>query len=444
MAIALTVLEESNPGIGACVLLEYDGKRLLLDCGYDDSEASGGSLSFPVPAGSIHAVVLSHGHLGHGGLLPILVREGFAGRVYCTADTRKIATLGMLETALLQAEERQYWVSKGQPQHGPEPVYTEHEVTACQPLFAPCRAGERVPVDEYVTIEFLRAGHCPGSAFVKIDVRQGASSQKILYIGDAGTRNNALHAKSVINDSYDALLLPAFRAASHHAGEIESKLGEIINRACEGEGNVLIPVSSIDRRDAILQVIQHLSARKQIPSVFVFLDSPVASRQCEVLPLEPRNSRVYVCLCPSDTVEDSKILNTVQGGAILIASSDRGGYGRIAFHLKRNLPRPETALVLFGEQLGRLFGQSLGDGCKTLSIHGQEIEVKAQIHRLEDPAVHLDATAATEWLARLKSMPERTYVVHGTQEAKAQFSSILQGRGIPNVNVPVAGGEMTL
>ena len=444
MAIALTVLEETSPGIGACVLLEYEGKRLLLDCGYDDSEASGRSVSFPVPAGSIHAVVLSHGHLGHCGLLPVLVREGFAGKVYCTADTGKVATLGMLEAALLQAEEKQYWVSKGQSDRAAEPIYTESEVTACESFLTPCRAGERVPVDEYVTLEFLRAGHCPGSAFVKIDVRQGASSRKILYIGDAGTRNNALQAGSVVNDAYDAVLLPALRAARQDAGEIESGLGEIINRACEAEGNVLIPVSSIDRRDAILQAIQHLSARKRIPSVFVFLDSPIASRQCEVLPLEPRNSRVYVCLCPSDTVEDSKTLNTVQGGAIFIASSGKAGYGRIAFHLKRNLPRPEAALVLFGEQLGRLFGQSLGDGCKTLSIHGQEIEVKAQIHRLEDPTVHLDATAAAEWLARMKSMPQHTYIVHGTQEVKAHFCNALQGCGIPNVHMPAAGEKTTL
>lgn len=444
MAIALTVLEETSPGIGACVLLEYEGKRLLLDCGYDDSETARRNLSFPVAAKTIDSVVLSHGHLGHCGLLPILVREGFAGKVYCMADTSKVATLGMLEAALLQAEEKQYWVSKGQPERCTEPIYTESEVTACESFLTPCRAGERVPVDEHVTIEFLRAGHCPGSAFIKVDVRQGASSRKILYIGDAGTRNNALHAGAVVNDAYDALLLPALRAARQDAGEIESRLGEIINRACEAEGNVLIPVSSIDRRDAILQAIQHLSASRQIPSIFVFLDSPVASRQCEVLPLEPRNSRVYVCLCPSDTVEESKILNAVRGGAIFIASSGKAGYGRIAFHLKRNLPRPETALVLFGEQLGRLFGQSLGGGCKTLSIHGQEIEVRAQIHQLEDATVHLDATAAAEWLARMRSSPQHTYIVHGTPEAKAQFRNVLQGCGIPNVDVPAAGGQISL
>jgi metallo-beta-lactamase family protein len=426
------------------VLLEHEGRRLLLDCGYDDSEASGRSLSFPVPAGSIHAVVLSHGHLGHGGLLPVLVREGFAGKVYCAADTSRIATLGMLETALLQAEEKQYWVSKGQPELSVEPMYTESEVTACESLLTPCRAGERVSVDEHVTIEFFRAGHSPGSAFVKMNFRQGNSSRKILYIGDAGAKNNALCAGAVTNDAYDCLLLPVFRAARPDAGEVERQLAEIINRTCEAEGNVLVPVSSIDRRDAILQVIQHLSASKQIPSIFVFLDSPVASRQCEVLPLEPKSSKVYVCLRPIDTVEDSKSLNTIRGGAIIIAGSGRSGYGRIGFHLKRNLARPETALVLFGKQSSTLLGHSLDDGRKTLSIQGHEVEINAQIHRLEDPAVHLDASAATEWLARMKSVPQHTYIVHGAQGAKAQFRGILQGHGIPNVHVPAAGEKTNL
>jgi metallo-beta-lactamase family protein len=305
------------------------------------------------------------------------------------------------------------------------------------------RIQNNLPQQE-LTIEFFRAGHSPGSAFVKMDLRQGNSSRKILYIGDAGAKNNALCAGAVTNDAYDCLLLPVFRAARPDAGEVERQLAEIINRTCEAEGNVLVPVSSIDRRDAILQVIQHLSASKQIPSIFVFLDSPVASRQCEVLPLEPKSSKVYVCLRPIDTVEDSKSLNTIRGGAIVIAGSGRSGYGRIGFHLKRNLARPETALVLFGKQSSTLLGHSLDDGRKTLSIQGHEVEINAQIHRLEDPAVHLDASAATEWLARMKSVPQHTYIVHGAQGAKAQFRGILQGHGIPNVHVPAAGEKTNL
>lgn len=442
MAIALTVLEGTSPGIGACLLLEYEGKRLLLDCGYDDSETAGRALSFPVAAKTIDSVVLSHGHLGHCGLLPVLAREGFTGKVHCTADTGKIAVLSMLEAALLQEEERQYWVSKDQPQRGAEPLYAEREVTACETLFDACEGGRRVPVDEHMTVEFFRAGHCPGSAFLKLDLHEGNRRRRLLCIGDMGAQANDLYADSVIDDSYDSLLLPAFRADRQEAGAVEKKLGEIIRLACEGEGNVLIPISSVDRRDAILQVIRNLSVSGQIPSIFVFLDSPVASRQCEALPLESRDSPVYICLRPIDTVDDSKSLNAIRGTAIFVAGSGRGGYGRIGHHLRKNLARPETALVLFGGQPGRLLDQSLDEGHKTLSIQGQEIEIRAQIHRLEDPGVHLDANAIHEWLTRVKYMPRRVWITHGPQEAKMRFRSILQGYGIANVEVPAAGEKI--
>lgn len=444
MAIAMRVLEESNAGIGACVLLEYGGKRILLDCGYDDSKMEGRRVFLPVPAGSVHAVVLSHGHLGHCGLLPLLAKEGFVGKVFCTADTGKIAMLSMLETALLQEEERQYWVSKGQPGRASEPLYTESEVTACQRLLAPCEFGERVAVDEYPTIEFFRAGHCPGSSFVEITLREGEHDRKLLYLGDMGARGNDLFSEPVIQDTYDHVILPAFRPVRQDAGEPEKKLAEIINQARQAEGNVLIPVSSIDRRDAILQAIRNVWAREQIPSVFAFLDSPIASRQCEALPLATDGAENYLCLRPIDTISDSKSLNQIRGTAVIIAGSGRGGYGRIGFHLKRNLARPETALVLFGKEAHRLLGQSLDEGRKTLTVQGQEIEIKAQIHRLEDPTVHLDAAVVKDWLARLESKPQSLCIAHGTQEAKTHFCHTMQDCGVANMHVPQVGGQTAL
>jgi len=444
MAIALTVLEDSRPGIGACLLLEYQGKRLLLDCGYEDSRSSGQTrLSLPVPAGTIDSVALSHGHLGHCGLLPILRREGFAGKVHCTTDTGKIAMLGMLEAALLQEEEKCYWASKGRPPAS-EPMYDEKEVMNCLPLFATHSLGERVAIDEDVTIEFFRAGHCPGSAFLKISLRHRGQETKILYIGDMGARGNDLNVAPVMNDSYDHLFLPAFEASRQHAGEIEKELAEIIHHAREAGGNVLIPVSSIDRRDAILQIIQDLSVSERIPSVFVFLDSPIASRQCDALPLEPNDSEIYPCLRPIDTVAGSKTLNQIRGTAVIIAGAGRGGYGRIGFHLRRNLARPESAVVLFGSQPDKSLDQVLDGGRRTLSVLGQEIEVKARVHRLEDPAVHLDANVVMEWLGHVKSMPRRACVAHGTQEAKAQFRIALQKSGIQSVDVPMTGEQITL
>jgi metallo-beta-lactamase family protein len=442
MAIALTVWEGSRPGLGACLLLEYEGKRLLLDCGYNEAAALTGALSFPVPADSIHALVLSHGHLGHCGLLPVLVRGGFAGKVHCTTDTHIMALLGMREVALLQQEEKQYWASRAQAE-ATEPLYTESEVTACQPLFAAQAFGAPVPVDEHLTLAFFRAGHCPGSAFVKMDFRQGDSRRKVLYVGDVGAGDSDLYAEPVTNDSYDGLLLPAF-AARQEAGGVEEKLAGIINQTREAGGNVLIPVSSLDRRDAILRIIQNLSVCDRIPSVFVFLDSPVASAQCDILPWEPSGPAVYPCLRPIDTIAESKSLNPIQGTAVILAGASRGGYGRLGFHLKRNAGRPESAIVLFGAQPDRSLGRALAGDGRTLTVLGQTIEVKARVHRLADPTVHLTADGAAAWLGHLKSLPRHICLTHGTPAAQAELRRALQASGIPNVRLPRSGEQVTL
>jgi len=442
MDITFTNLEQMAPGVGAGLLLEYYGRRLLLDCGYDDSQPFGGTWSsLGIPAAAIHAVVLSHGHLGHCGLLPVLVREGFRGKVYCTTECSSVATFGMRETALSQ-EPKQYWALR-EPQLAPEPVYRESEVDACEPFFAPYCCREPIAIDEYVTVEFFEAGHGPGSVFAKIELRRGDQRTKLLYIGGMGAVGNDLDSGPVIDDSYDHLFLPAFTAVRHGAGTMQEKLARIIKRACKAGGNILIPVSSIDRRDAILQMIQNISEDPEMPSVFVFLDSPVAGRQCEEFPLKPGASEVYRCLRPMDTDESSKMLNSITGTVVIIAGSGKGGYGRIGFHLKKNAARPASAIVLFGAQPDRALDQALRGGGRTLSVFGEEVEVKARVYRLDDPLVHLDAGVVIQWLSRMKPQPH-VHITHGGQQTKARFSRALRKAGIRDVYVPPVGEPIVL
>jgi len=441
MDITLTNLERIALGIGAGLLLEYDGGKLLLDCGYDDSQPFGGTWSsLGIPAAAIHAVILSHGHLGHSGLLPVLVREGFRGKVYCTDECSSVATLGMREAALSQ-EPKQYWALR-EPRLAPEPVYRESEVDACEPFFMRCRCREPVAIDEYATAEFFEAGHGPGSALVKIELRREDRRVKLLYVGDVGAAGNDLGSGPVIDDAYDHLFLPAFTATRHEAGKMQEKLAAIIKRACKAGGNVLIPVSSIDRRDAILQMIQNISEDPEMPSVFVFLDSPVAGKQCEEFPLKRGASEVYRCLRAMDTDESSKMLNSITGTVVIIAGSGKGGYGRIGFHLKKNAARPESAIVLFGAQPDRVLDQALRGG-KTLPVFGEEVEVKARVYRLEDPFVHLDADAVIQWLGRVRSQPH-VHITHGGQQARAKFARTLRKCGVQNVHVPTPGERIAL
>ena len=444
MDMALTVLERTRPGISACSLLEIQGKKVLLDCGYDDSQPlTTDNTSLPVPAKDIGAVILSHGHLGHCGLLPTLVREGFSGRVFGTQEAIKVAVLNMLETALVQKEEQEYWKVKGSRQAA-QPLYTEAEVEACRPRLSPCGYDSPVKVDQDLSVRFFRAGHGPGAAIVALDVRHGGGFRRILYVGDVGAGQHDLYAEGVVAGSYDTVLVPASGVRRGGVEDPGAALAEVIHQAQEAVGNIVVLSSSIDRRDAILQVIRELRANGQIPAVFVFLDSPMASRQKAEFPLCSEDVDTYGCIQAIDTVLDSKRLNQITGTAIIMAGAGKGGHGRIGFHLEKNLPRPECAIVLFGPQPEGSIGRRLAAGHKTISILGHRIRIKAKVHSLGDPAIHLDALTMAEWLGRMRPAPTRVCVVHGRPESKTEFQQTLGRRHMSGVCVPPAGDRISL
>ena len=360
--------------------------------------------------------------------------------MYCTADSEQTAIFNMLETAITQAEEQKYMKSK-KLKDAKEPIYTDSEVENCSQLFATFKPHKKVLIDKNVAVNFFKAGHSPGSVFVKISFSEGKNIKKVLYIGDLGADENDLYAKPVISDSYDGLLLPACKAGEGDAKKTEKKLAQIINQTFKAGGNILIPASSIDRRDAILRLIRDLFSSGQIPRLFVFIDSAIASKQYQALPFDTTDTAKYPCIQLFDTVADSKCLNLIKGTAIIIAGSGKAGYGRILFHLKRNIARKECAIVLFGKQPDML---KLGGCRKTLSILGEKVQVKAKICRIEDPSVHLDSSAVARWLNKIKSIPQHIYITHGTPEAKAEFKKKLQHCGIKNVYVPSAGEKVTL
>jgi metallo-beta-lactamase family protein len=175
----------------------------------------------------------------------------------------------------------------------------------------------------------------------------------------------------------------------------------------------------------------------------VFLDSPVAEEQAARRAFEGEGAEGYECVQWIDSVSDSKTVNEIRSTAVIMAGSGRGGYGRIQFHLERNAQRPESAIVFFGDKAGGTQWQSVEKGA-TLSILDQEVQVKAQVHRLRDPGVHLDASAVTGWLGRLRHSPKGIYIVHGGSEAKLGFQRMLGKSGMGQVHIPSPGERVAL
>jgi len=351
--------------------------------------------------------------------------------------------LNMLETALVQKEEQEYWQAKDSRQAA-QPLYTEAEVEACRSRLSPCGFDSPVQVDQDLSIRFFRAGHGPGAALVALEARHGGDSRRLLYVGDVAAGEHDLYAEGVLAGSYDTVLVPASGVGRGGVEDPSAALAEVIRQAQEAVGNVLVLSSSIDRRDTILQVIRRLRADKQIPAVFVFLDTPMASRQRAEFPLCSKDTDTYGCIQAIDTVVDSKRLNQVTGTAIIMAGAGKGGHGRVGFHLRKNLPRPGCSIVLFGPQPEGSIGQRLAAGQKTISILGHKTPIKAKVHSLGDPAIHLDALTMAEWLGRMKPAPNRVCVVHGRPGSKTEFQQTLGRRHMSGVCVPPAGDRIRL
>jgi metallo-beta-lactamase family protein len=443
MGIKLSVLEDRTAGIGACSLLQHNNSNILLDCGYYYSHDSRLRMTaFPIAADSVDVVILTHGHLGHCGLLPVLIRDGFEGKIYCTEDCRKIAMFSMLENALLQQEEKQYWESKN-PQRLVEPLYNEKEVAQCSSFFEVCEYHKDIKISDDLTISFHNAGHSPGSALVKICLKDNDHKKNILLAGDVGLEQNDLNTDAVTGCSYDAMLLPACSVTNKDEEIIESSLAQIINQAVDAGGNIIIPAFSIDRRDEILMLLNNLLEAGEIPKLFAFIDSPIAGRQVEALQWRNDNSKAYPIIQVFDSVESSKTLNQIRGSAIIIAGHGRDVHGRIGFHLLRNIDRPESAIVLFGDKREHPFWKAFAKGDKKVSILDKEVQVKAKIYQIKNPCIHWDVSSVVGWIGRLESPPGHVLITHGGSKAKKEFCSELEKQGVKNVLIPNPNEQVT-
>ena len=440
----LTVLENKTAGIGSCILLEHNNKKILFDCGQYYSQTPASEIpAFPVQAGDIDTIILTHGHLGHCGLLPVLVRDGFKGKVYCTENCKNIAMFSLLENALLQEEEKQYWKYK-HIERDIKPLYSEAEVNVCSPFFNVCDYHENIEISDGLSISFHNAGHSPGSALVKINLKDEDKQKNILLASDVGLKENDLNSDAILNENYNALLLPACVDKAEDEENIESKFANILNETLEAEGNIVIPVLSTDRRDAILELLEKLLAAGETRHLFACVDSPIAGKQIETLQQRLGDRKIYPCIQAYNLVEDSKELNSIRGTVIIISGYGRSGYGRIGMHLLKNINRPECSVVLFGDKHNHPLWRAIEKGEKTISILDRQVEIKAKIFHLNDPAIHWNSNSVLDWLQKIKSPPRHIYITHGQPEDKKSFHEVLEKNGNKEVKTLNSNKKITL
>jgi metallo-beta-lactamase family protein len=428
---------------GSKHLLEDGPRRLLLDCGLFQGLKALRLRNWappPVSPPTLGAVVLSHAHIDHSGYLPRLCRDGFTGPVYCTRGTRDLLAVMLPDAAHLQEEEAAYANRHRTSTHDPAlPLYTivdaEHALARVEAV----DFGDRFTPVPGVEAWFAHSGHILGAALVHCVI----GGRRLVFSGDLGRYGVPIMVDPDPVPEADVLLVESTYGNRDHAVDDNAdKLAAAVTRAGLQKGWLLIPAFAVGRSQEILYDLRRLEAAGRIPSLPVYLDTPMGIQATAIYashtdehdaelrkaesagqrPFTPRRFHL------SRTVEESKRLNETDGPGVIVAGSGMATGGRILHHLKRLLPDPRTTVLFVGYQAAGTRGRLLRDGATTIKMLGETVPVRARIEVSDSYSAHADRGEILRWLAGFKRPPAATYVVHGEPEAATALRDAITSR----------------
>jgi len=422
---------------GSAYLLRTSRSCVLLECGMHqggrDSEQANRE-DFPFPLADIDAVVLSHAHLDHSGLLPKLVREGYQGPIYMTRATHDLIDIMLHDAAFLEMKDCE-WENKQRRRAGKsliEPIYTDQDVEATLQRRAQLHYHQTVNVTPDIELQFHDGGHILGSAIVELRIHEAGDTRTLIFSGDLGNADHPLLEDPEVMQRADYLLLESTYGDRNHRpyDETVEEFCDALQAAADAGGNVMIPAFAVGRTQEIMFWLGKFHRQGRLKQQQIFLDSPMAIAASEVYfrylnLFNDDDARAFVDTVKHEwqdwlpnlkctrTPEESMQLNHISGGAIIIAGSGMCTGGRIRHHLKNNLWKNNSHLIIVGFQVAGTLGRALVDGAREVNILGREVAVKATIHTLGGFSAHADQTQLLNWAGHFESPRPELYLVHG-------------------------------
>ena len=412
----------------------------------------------PFSPKDIDFVVLTHAHIDHSGLLPRLCAQGFSGRIYCTSATFELLKILLPDSAYLQradvdrAERKQ----KAGKWRGEMPValYSREEVDLALSQFEVLEYGQVVEPASGIQLEFRNAGHILGSAIAIIDISEdNAQKKRCVFSGDIGMKGKVLMPDPDSIANADVLVVESTYGDRQHRSlqDTEDELVEVISSTMAAHGNVVMPAFAVGRTQEILFLLIDLVRRKRLPHLSIWVDSPMATAATHLTQhffaqLDSQSQATFewfkansesVDLRFIADVEESKALNKIRGGAIIISASGMCDAGRIVHHLVSNLPREQNAIIITGFQAYGSLGRRLVDKATKVRLFGEEVLVRASIHTIGGLSAHADQAGLLDWLKEFEAPPKSVFVVHGEPESSSVFAECIRDElGWKNVIVP--------
>jgi len=435
--VTITFLGATETVTGSRFLVTTGRSKVLVDCGMFQGTKEIRKKNwepFPVDVSTIDAVVLTHAHLDHCGYLPLLIREGYKKPIHSTHYTKELATIILRDSAHLQEMDAKYAAEKKYSEHlNPKPLYGSEDVAATLELFKEHEFRKSVQLSEDISVTFFPSGHILGSSFIVLD----AAGKKLLFTSDLGRDNHPLLS---IPDAPPATGIDVVITESTYGDRVHDtspeSFADEINAGLARGGKILIPAFAVDRTEVILMALRALIEERKIPSVPIYVDSPMAIAALEYYrdaiaknssEIRPGVSQRWENQDPFDagalkqlkSTDESKSLKEIEGLGILVAASGMSSGGRVVHHLKNLLPDAANTVILVGFQAAGTRGRLLEEGAREVKIHGEWIPVHAHIVKVESFSVHADSDELIGWLKGI-SKPKSAFVVHG--EADSQLA----------------------
>ena len=437
---------------GSCHCLEVNGKRILIDCGLQQGRDEVDNSSLPFHAGDIDYVLVTHAHIDHSGRIPLLVKQGFRGRILTTRLTAQLMDIMLQDSAHIQESDAEYKNRKNLRAGRPvvEPLYTVEDALQVKEFITTCEYGEAVDLCEGVQVECIDAGHLLGSASMKLTVTENGETRTIVFSGDIGNVDQPIIRDPQFFHQADFVVMESTYGNRNHT-EVWSytdELAQIIDETLGNGGNVVIPSFAVGRTQELLYFIRQIKDEnlvKSVPNFNVYVDSPLSKAATTIfcgdlrgyldedaLALVKDGTHMFSFpgLHLTETVDESKLLNVDKTPKVIISASGMCDAGRIRHHLKYNLWRADSAVVFVGFQSPGTLGRNLLDGADSVKLFGEDVAVRAKIVNFPGLSSHADHDHLVDWIKHFD--PAKTthvFVVHGDREVAPVYAETVKGLG---------------